>query len=154
MKWTKASPQQAGLPEVVFNLWWFRDDESGFVLRLAGRAYALVGSDEEKLKVIHSLSATDFHVARVFPIPQRFQVVSEHGTLKGVTTQDIVRLHHADLFEHIFAALGEDLPMQVRSIGGEYQQYRLQVPRDPLCVTTCVVEHADGTLTPLISKRA
>lgn len=139
------------MPEVAFNLWWFYDQETELVIRLAGRAYGLAGSDAEKLAVLRSLATTDFHVAPVFQIPKRFKVVSGTRTIEGVADPQFVRQFHADLFEHVFAALEKDLPVQVRSVNGEYQQYRLPVPRDPLCVTTCVIDCGDGTFTPLVS---
>jgi hypothetical protein len=145
-----AKPQSdiAVEPEICLNLWWFLDVKAKLAYHLAGRAYALSGTDDEKVKILQSLAATDFHIARNFAIPQRFTVVTDHGKLTGVTDDTLIRRHHADIFEEVFAALDKDLPTQVHSIAGQSAAYRLTISKKPLCCTTCVFEYEDGRLIP------
>ena len=145
--------KSAGIPdklEVCVNLWWFVDNDSGLVLRLAGRGYAMSGDDESKLKVLHSLATTDFHIADTYKIPDRFVLILEHEKIRGVAHPSAIH-DHLDIFESVYEGIEKNLPNQIRSIGGEYESYKLTVPQDPLCVLTCVVEGSDGSLTPMIS---
>jgi hypothetical protein len=135
-------------PEICLNLWWFFDVKAKLAYRLAGRVYALSGTDDEKLQLLQSLAATDFHIARNFAIPQRFTVVTDHGKLTGVTNDTVIRQRHADVFEEVFAALDKDLPVQVQSFAGKPSAYRLTISKTPLCCTTCVYEYEDGRLIP------
>jgi len=45
----------------------------------------------------------------------------------------------------------QDLPQQLRSIGGEYEQFFMKLSKEPLCVTTVVIEREDGALVPMTS---
>ena len=135
-------------PEICLNLWWFYDVAGQLVYRLAGRAYALSGADDDKLKVLQSLAATDFQIARNFVVPQRFTVMTGHGKIAGATNDTVIRQRHADVFEEVFAELDKDLPAQVQTIAGRSSAYRLTISKAPLCCTTCVYEYADGRLIP------
>ena len=147
MKLFKASSRRTGPVEVVFNLWWFHEEESGTVTRLAGRAYALGGTDAERVKVLQSLAATDFHIARRFEIPRNLMLVKGGLQLEGVTVPEAVPARHADLFEHVIAALEKEVTDQVHPSRSESPQFS----RDPLSITTCIIQHEDGTFTPRIA---
>jgi len=153
MLWQKAVPKNSSeFPEVCINLWYFLDKDSGLIYRTSGRAYALAGTDEEKLAALHALSSTDFHVAQIFKIPSNFKVVASSGQIAGATTQDGVRNSHAAVFEPVFKGLEKDLPTQMRSRNGLPENYKLKIPESPLCVTTCVIEDEEGNLNPVIAQ--
>jgi hypothetical protein len=152
--WERATPSDEGqYPEVCVNLWWFRDVESGIVQRLAGRAYALTGSDTDKLRILHALSATDFHVAQSFAVPKNFKIITSFGEIEGAVDQSIIVAHQPAVFEHVYAALETAIPQQVRFIQGEPTTYRLELSQDVLNVVTCVFEYDDGRLVPQISTK-
>ena len=144
-------PAAAPEPEICLNLWWFFDVAGQLVYRLAGRAYALAGTDDEKLSLLKSLAATDFHIARNFAVPQRFTLMSQGEKIAGVTNDTVIRQRHGEVFEEVFAALDKDLPAQVQTIAGQPAAYRLTIPAKPLCCTTCVYEYADGRLIPQLA---
>jgi len=152
MEYKKAKP--AAVPdqlEICVNLWWFVDIDSGLVLRVAGRGYAMSGDDESKLKTLHLLATTDFHIAETYKIPDRFVLILEDEKIRGVIPVSIIH-EHMEIFESVYKGIEEMLPKQIRSVGGEYESYKLTVPKDPLCVLTCVVEGSDGSLMPMVSK--
>jgi hypothetical protein len=153
MLWKKAQPKKTtDRPEVCINLWYFMDETSGVIYRTSGRAYALCGTDEEKLAALNLLAATDFHVAQVFKIPPNFKVTTPDGELVGATLPQAIRESHAAMFEPVFKGLDKDLPHQMHSRNGSPEKYKLNISENPLCVTTCVLEDEQGNLTPLISK--
>jgi hypothetical protein len=49
-------------PELCVNLWFFVDQETGFVNALAGRGYFLSGSDEEKTKSLKKEEGVRSHM--------------------------------------------------------------------------------------------
>jgi len=136
--------------EVCVNLWWFVDSDSGLVLRVSGRGYALSGDDNSKLKILKQLALTDFHIAEIQKIPSNFKLNSEHGTMESVVPASQIK-QYPEIFEPVYLKIEKDLPTQVRSVNGEYKVYKLKVPQDPLCIVTCVVEGNDGSLTPMLS---
>lgn len=134
-------------PEICVNLWCFVDEQTGLIYLLAGRAYALTGTTEEKLALLQRLSLSDFCAARTFPVPWHYSVHTPgEEPIEGVVAPQAVRLIHAELFEHVFQGLEKDLPVHFQTVAGEPQPHRLKIPDNPLCVTTCVVEYEDGRL--------
>jgi hypothetical protein len=65
--------------EVIVNLWYIVDAETGYTYRLAGRAYAVVGTKEQKFEILRRLAATDYMMAKQFPVPKNFQLVGPEG---------------------------------------------------------------------------
>lgn len=148
-----SSPHRAeSLPEVCLNLWYVRD-EGGLVYRLAGRAYALTGTEQEKLRVLHALSATDFYVATMFVVPERYKAVLGNSTIPGVVEPGFIRQYQTDVFKEVIDSLETALPPQMRSVDGDPRTFKLSIPQDPLIVLTCILEDENGHLTPWIADK-
>lgn len=138
-------------PEVVFNLWAYAD-EDGNIMRLAGKTYVMDGSDEQKLALLRQLSATDFLSATWIGVPKRITVSRPDGQMHGIAHAAMLAdpISHGVLFEPLLKALEKALPDQVRCEDGTYVAFQLDRPQAPLCITTVVMEYADGRLVPLI----
>ena len=90
MKFQKTRPRPLNNPEVVLNLWAYAD-EGGYIVRLAGKAYVMDGSDEEKLAQLHALSATDFLSATWQSVPKNFTVTNADGEeMHGVAHSSMI----------------------------------------------------------------
>lgn len=131
-------------PEVIVNLWYFVDAESGYTYGLAGRAYAVVGTEENKFDLLRRLAPTDYVMAKQFPVPENFQLVSSEGELKGVTGASEYELRHSNLFEEVFRALEKEIPERIEWVKGERVEKRLTVPQQPLCLFTPLIEDESG----------
>jgi hypothetical protein len=131
--------------EICLNLWYYVD-RSGVVLRLAGKAYALCGSDKEKLAALHLLAGTDHLTATHGTVPARFILSSEHGKLKGAIPASAVFDDHGALFSPLINQIESELPKVIRSVADNFEQFTVTLPQDPLCVTTGVFESEDGEL--------
>jgi hypothetical protein len=147
---TVAGP--VALPEVVLNLWYFEDEETNAVYRLAGRSYALIGTDDEKLTLLHTLAKTDFHIAKIHPVPKRYVTVVDGQNWEGVTGPDIAVQDPASLFKEVIDEIESELPQQMRAVDGEPSTYKLKIPENPLMVCTCVIERTDGTLQARVAR--
>ena len=148
---TQANPLQN--PEVVLNLWAFADKE-GYIMRLAGKAYVMQGPDDQKLKLLKILSATDFLSAPWEKVQQNFSMSAPDGkSMKGVAHASMVNdpNSHSVLFGHVIDAIDALLPEQLRCVDGNYEKFSMKIPGDPLCVTTIVMEYEDGSLVPMVS---
>jgi len=76
MSGTKPHPLRN--PEVCVNLWAYAD-ESGYIARVAARAYVLDGNDDAKLRVLHLLAATDFLHADWMGVSTQFVIDGADG---------------------------------------------------------------------------
>lgn len=85
MKFQHAEEQPLESPEVVLNLWAY-STEDGYIMRLAGKAYVLHGTDAEKLAMLRTLSATDFLCTPWHKVPENFTMTRLDGrTMTGVS---------------------------------------------------------------------
>ncbi len=135
---------RSNLPEVCLNLWWVLDAQTGVVQRLAGRPYALSGTDPDKTTILKSLAATDFHLAKIAPVPEQYVLNTEHGQIKGAIFPNTLATAGLALFEHVILQLEESLPRQIAFRDGKPFAYKLKIPPNPLFVMTCIEEQADG----------
>ena len=69
--------------ELVANVWPVVDRDTGMVLRVMVRAYAMDAPDAVISATLRALASSDFRMARIYRIPTRFEVVSEYGVLRG-----------------------------------------------------------------------
>lgn len=148
---TQAVPRLLDNPEACVNLWAYADDD-GYIARIAARAYALCGSDDAKLATPHQLAASDFlhavwqGVSKQFVIEcgegQRMQGIAHASMLNDEVTPGV-------LFAPLFDQLATQVPEQARTVNGQYETFRLELPDDPLTVTTVVMELDNGQLVPV-----
>ena len=153
MEYRHATAQPLNNPEVVLNLWAY-SGEDGSILRLAGKAYVMLGTDEEKLELLRQLSISDFLCATWHKVPQNFTIHhSDFGEMKGAAHASMIsdQNSHEHLFGSLIELLAESIQEQMRCINGDYQKFRLDIPQEPLCVTTIVLEKENGDLVPLVS---
>lgn len=139
--------------EIVLNLWAYSDEE-GYIQRLAGKCYALHGTDAEKLSVLRSLAKSDYLSAHWEPVPKNYQLVNADGSaLLGVATTNQVM--DRDACAHLFGALINRLeallPEQLLCSEGDYRGLQLKIPQEPLMITTVVIEQNDGRLVPVLN---
>jgi hypothetical protein len=139
--------------EIVLNLWAYSDDE-GYIRRLAGKCYALHGNDADKLSVLRALAKSDFLTAQWEPVPDNYGVIHlGHGEERGVaTTNEVLDPDsHAQLFGALINRLEANLPEQVLCAEGQYRNFELKIPQEPLRITTIVIEQDDGRLVPVVN---
>jgi hypothetical protein len=139
--------------ELCFNLWYFFDD-SGIVLRIAGKAYALRGSDEEKLAALHLMAGTDHLTATQGKVPERFVIHTEHGELKSAAPVHFFHDNDANAYGALIDQIERDLPKGIRSVGSNYEHFTMKIPQQPLIVTTAVYEREDGELVARVASNS
>lgn len=125
-------------------------------MRLSAKAYVMQGDDKYKLSLLHDLSSTDFLSTAWKKVPKNFKMNGPDGEeMKGVAHASMLadEFIHGHLFGSLMEEMAENLPMQVRSLGGEYIEFKLDLPQSPLTVTTLVMEYDDGRLVPMVSNK-
>ncbi len=122
----------------------------GADLQAFGRAYALEGTEQEKLQTLRRLAKTDYLVARQFRVPERFSVTNT------ATGEEKKHLAHwfghdgyvFDLFKEVLDEIELELPEHVAFEDGEPQTVKMKLPQDPLFVLTPLIEDDFGNITP------
>lgn len=142
------APTTATHPEVCFNLWAFADQDTHIIQRISAKAYALPGDYFERRAILKHLAATDFYSVGWSPVPENMTVTFPSGeALRGA-----VMLAQLDCVNEIFGRLLDEIqemPEQLRCVGGVYSRFRLRTPQEPQFLLTVVIEREDGRLEPL-----
>ncbi len=131
--------------EICLNLWFYGDD-TGIVQRIAGKAYALKGSDDEKLTALRTLSATDHLTAVMDRVPARIVFKMDGRSLEGACDSRSIHLMVDQVFGPLMDKLEKSLPVVLRDINGTYTKHTQKLPVEPLIVLTAVHELPDGRL--------
>jgi len=153
VKYHHAAARPLENPEVVINLWAY-SGEDGTILRLAGKTYVMQGTDAEKLALLRQLAASDFLGAPWHKVPANFTIQhTDFGKMKGAAQASMMSdpHYHENLFGPLIEKLALSIPKQMRCVDGDYQEFRINLPEAPLCISTIVIENEDGTLVPMVS---
>lgn len=154
MRHTRAIARPLNNPEVVVNLWAY-SGEDGTILRLAGKTYVLQGNDADKLALLRQLATSDFLGATWHKVPAKFKISHhDYGVMEGAAQASMLsdQQYHETLFGPLIEHLARTVPEQLSCVDGEYKVFRLELPQEPLLVSTIVMENEDGTLVPLVSN--
>ncbi len=152
--WLKNQPTHSSVPhsdaEICVNVWHFVD-ETGMVMTLAAKAYALRGTDDQKLSILKSLAATDYLTAIQARVPEHFVLTTDEGELRGIIPASALQMDPVPVFDQVFQKLADSLPSLLLSVEGDYQKFTAQLTEPFLWVSTAVYESPDGQLVARIS---
>ena len=146
---TSHSVTDAGA-EICLNTWFFVDS-TGMVIRIAAKAYALKGSDEEKLAILKSLAGTDHLSATQGRIPERYVTTVEGQEMAGSIPAAALQLEPLPVFDDLFTEIEKSLPQLYRTIEDQYEPFKLQLTEPFLWVMTSIYESDDGQLIARVS---
>jgi hypothetical protein len=136
--------------EICLNTWFFVDS-TGMVIRIAAKAYALKGSDEEKLAILKSLAGTDHLSATQGRIPQKYVTTVDGQEMAGSIPAAALQLEPLPVFDDLFTEIEKSLPQLYRTVDDEYEPFKLQLTEAFLWVMTSVFESNDGQLVARVS---
>jgi len=137
--------------EVCLNLWFVVDKDANLIYRALARVYALAGADEEKAKILESLSGSDFHIAKPFSLSKyKTTIVDKEGKqreLSGFFSQN-VDMFLPDIFETVCSDIEKELPAQPFVTLEENRTYKMEIPKVPYYVLTFLIDDDTGILKP------
>lgn len=149
---TRPAIEETATGEICLNLWWLLDPETGIVCRIAGRAYSLTGTDEQKIELLQRLAIMDYYSAELVPLPERYNLIINGSKLSGATMAMTIDYDYDGVFREVINKVEAELPAQTRLVNGQPETYRFQIPQNVVMVRTCVHELADGRLIAQISN--
>lgn len=132
--------------EICLNLWYYVL-QTGVVIRIAGKAYALKGTEQEKLAALKAVSATDHLTATMDRVPMHLVINEGARRLEGAMDVRSLPAMVSMVFGPLFNKLEASLPPVLRVVDEEYFEQALKIPDEPLFVLTAVYEEEDGRLT-------
>jgi hypothetical protein len=136
--------------ELALNLWAYLDQGMGLVYALAGKAYALTGSEEEKLALLHQLAPTDHLTVKRQAVPKEFEVLNGDETHEGAVAPGTLREAMAQAFEGVIQSIEAELPLIPNFVTNEQTPQR--IPQDSLSCLTFLLEDDAGNVTPITSR--
>jgi hypothetical protein len=136
--------------EICLNTWFFVDD-TGMVIRIAAKAYALTGSDEEKLTVLKALAGTDHLSATQGRVPNRYITDVDGTEMAGSIPAAAIQADPLPVFDDLFTEIEKSLPQLYRAANYEYQPFKMKLVEPFLWILTSVYESPDGQLIARVS---
>ena len=140
-------------PEIVLNLWYIIDEGTGYAYCLLARAYAMAGTDTEKLERLKQLAPTDYLMAERLGVPDNFRVVLPDGKkMKGYASAGDIKENMGWIYEKLYRLIEERMPRIMRFNDGEPFALKQNIPQNHLWVCTALIEDAEGIITPKLPK--
>jgi hypothetical protein len=137
--------------EVIMNLWCIYDQQDKLIYGLAGRAYYVTGTDEEKTSLLKALALTDYVLARRLPVPERFTAELNGELVGGLCSLNELNNPATTLFAEMYDELQQEIDSKYNgSRNEEAPDESLIIPSNPLYLVTALVEEDDGTLKALM----
>ena len=136
--------------EICLNTWFFVDD-TGMVIRLAAKAYALNGTDDERLSVLKSLAGTDHLSATHGRVPSRYATEVEGQEMPGSVPATAIQADPLPVFDDLFTEIEKSQPQLYRAANHEYQSFTMKLVEPFLWFLTSVYESPDGQLIARVS---
>jgi hypothetical protein len=140
---TESIPDSAA--EIAINCWYFFDDQ-GLVLRLAAKAYALTGTDSDKLSALRTLAGSDYLTAAQSRVPEGYVTDLGGRKLQGCIPVNVLQMDPVPVFEEMFKKIEEELPDLIRVSGAYHETFQPKLCEPFLWVSTSVYESPDGQL--------
>jgi len=137
--------------EICLNTWVFVDS-TAMVIRIAAKAYALKGTDEEKLTILKSLAGTDHLTATQGRIPTKYSTKLDGQDMAGTIPFAAIQSNPIPVFEDLFTEIEKSLPQLYRAVNDQYEPFKLQLTESFIWVMTSVFESNDGQLIARISQ--
>ncbi|WP_417730825.1 hypothetical protein [Rosistilla oblonga] len=130
-------------------LWAFFDAEYEMIYALAGRVYAIGGSDEEVLDSLKSLSRHDFRTVQRVEVPSRFGVLLPDGKQQcGLASPSLLNDPDAMLFNELIDELENSLP-PISDFVNE-KTIKQTLGDAPLTCRTLVYEESTGACRAIV----
>jgi len=134
-------------PEIILNLWAIHDPEDNVIYGLAGRAYYVSGTDEQKIALLKQLAVSDFVLALRMPVPERYCIESGGESLSGLCSLNELYNPATSLFRDLYCELEREFMFHSASGGdGAGSPGAITIPDNPLYVITALVEDDNGVI--------
>ena len=130
--------------EFCVNIWFAVSEEDGLVRSVAGRAYFLTGSDDQKTAALKALASTDYVLARKVDIPETHTAILPDGSEVGGAVSPAAL---EDMASPVFMALYKELDATISDAtlwGYETANSLDRIPENPLYVITPLLEDEFG----------
>lgn len=141
---------------ICLNLWAYVDSRTSLVQRVAGRAYVLDGTDEQRFALLTALSRSDYATADIASVPRQFAVVPpipDIPPIEGAVHADELAdpTTMSAVFEPVYRKIEAGMPQQLTfDAEGEPEVWKIAVPDNALFLKTLILEQPDGTLVPQV----
>lgn len=143
------------MEEYVFNIWFIIDIGTDLSSHCIIRPYNLKGSDEEKLKVLHTLAETDYKSGNRTHFSERCEVAYSNITAKGYAHISVINTVFENYLEFFVQEAEKLLPPQIKftyTAKDESQIIKQVLPQNPLYILTFLFENEYGEMKPYTTE--
>ena len=138
--------------EIVVNIWFIVDIGTNLCYTWGIKPYALIGTDDQKLKILEILAQSDYITVPQRKLPSNYILVSGNEKLTGVVEASQIQNIFSGNVDYFINEIEKDLAIVGNTFSNTMQNIEIKLPNDPTYVSTIIVENDKGESRPLTNE--
>ncbi len=139
-------------PEIVVNIWFVKDIGTNLCYTWSIKPYALLGSDDQKLKILQILAESDYTTVPRRKLPNHYCLIAGEEKLTGVIQANQIQNVFEGNVDYFITEIEKDLAEISKTFSNTMQNIEIKLPNNPMYVSTIIVENDEGETRPLTSE--
>lgn len=125
--------------ELCLNIWILLDGKNGLIKKIAGRAYNMEGTDEQKTAVLKFLSKNDYVHAYKIDVPQNYVTYIGDERVEGALAPEVLNNMSHPIYEELYKFI--ENRERDNSIWTLDLSFIETIPENPLYIITPLIEN-------------
>lgn len=138
--------------EIIVNIWFKIDIATNLCYSWSIKPYALIGTDDQKLKILQILSLSDFLTVPQRKLPSYYILELGDEKLIGVVEASQIQNVFSENVDFFITEIEKDLVEIGNTFSNTMQNIELKLPNNPMYVSTIIVENDQGEIRPLTNE--
>jgi hypothetical protein len=139
-------------PEIVVNIWFIVDIGTNLCYTWSIKPYALIGTDDEKLKILEILAQSDYITVHQRKLPNYYTLELGNEKLAGVVDANQILNIFSGNVDYFISEIEKDLAEISNTFSNTMQNIELKLPNNPMHVSTIIAENDKGETRTLTSE--
>jgi hypothetical protein len=139
-------------PEIVINIWFIVDVGTNLCYTWSIKPYAIIGTDDEKLKILEILAQSDYITVPQRKLPSYYTLELGNEKLAGVVDGNQILNIFSGNVDYFISEIEKDLAEFSNTFSNTMQNIELKLPNNPMHVSTIIAENDKGEIRPLTSE--
>jgi hypothetical protein len=140
------------ISEIVVNIWFTVDIATNLCYTWSIKPYALIGTDDQKLKILEILAQSDYISVPQRKLPSYYILELGNEKLTGVVDANQIQNIFSGNVDYFITEIEKDLAKISNTFSNTMQNIELKLPNKPMYVSTILAENDKGESRPLTSE--
>ncbi|WP_281238995.1 hypothetical protein [Flavobacterium praedii] len=139
-------------PEIVANIWFIIDIGTNLCYTWSIKPYALIGTDDQKLKILEILAQSDYITVPRRKLPNNYCLITGEEKLTGVVQGNQIQNIFEGNVDYFISEIEKDLAEISKTFSNKMNDFELKLPNNPMYVSTIIAENDEDEARPLTNE--